>query len=211
MIPKAMCVLIALFFPLTATLAATADYDQAVELLQRGKPDHAEKIFQDLASSGDPRGMFGLGVISQHYSEAPGHLEASRRYYELAAKSGSLEAMHNLAFLYQHGAGAPKDIQRAIYWYGMAADRGLSQSQFDLAWLYDDGTLTPRDHTKARHYYELAARSDDFPDAMYNFSLILLQSGNRRDRDKALSFLERASSLGHEPSTRELMLLKSSD
>ena len=196
---------VALLLSLLPLMAMSQSFDAGwAALLQRHFAD-AEKTFRQLELQGDPKGIFGLGVMYQFgYGSVEQDYGTSRTLYERAAKSNLPAAIHNIGFMYQHGLGVETNLAKAVEYYAKSADLGYAVSQHDLAYMYHEGLGVPQDYPRAFALYKQAADSG-VPDAIYNVGFMYGRGqGVERNFIASYAYIKAASQLGRKVDPQEL-------
>ena len=167
----------------------------------------ASKAWFPLATKGDTRVMFNLGVLLNDSDPSQ-----ARHWYKKAAKARHPDAMNNLGVLLKDS-----DPDKARRWYEKAAKAGHPGAMHNL------GVLLADSHpAQARRWYEKAAKAGH-PGAMHNLGVLLADSHPAQARRwfeeaakaghaGAMSKVEEAAKAGHAGAMNKLGgLLKDSD
>lgn len=202
--------LLCLFF---WSIAACADYAQAVAALREKDYETAEPLLQEAASKGDARAWNALGVM---YLEGMGVAEDDVQaliYFGKAATAGNVNAYKSLINMFGQGtATVPKNVDRARSWavkfaqtnnlygafvfYQLTVDNELSvldaKGKFDRL-RYDALAKRPLNDreldTQAFSYLSFAAERGYVP-AVAEAQMILLTHSGEGVGDRALNFDE---------------------
>ncbi len=120
-------------------LMAQSSYSNALEMLDKGKPEMASATFLQLAKSGDVDAQTMLGEM---YLDGIGvKVDHQKAFFWLAkaANKGDSEACYLLGFMYENGLQVGQSLSRAVSWYKKAALKGDTMAQFNLAMIYKEG------------------------------------------------------------------------
>lgn len=105
----------------------------------------AQRVWLQLAESGDHNAQFMVGYLSEAGLGRPWSARAAASWYRMAADAGHAEAQWRLGRLYAEGLGVPYDLAQAARWWSAAADGGHAEAAFRLATHHlehGDGSLT---------------------------------------------------------------------
>lgn len=146
------------------TLPALATpLDDALKLLETGKPEAAARLLSPLADAGNAEAQYRLGMM---YFSGSGVGENERRSYDLLLRSalqGHVNAMLQLANVLTFGQEIPNFVQdpehEAARWYFQAASAGNAEAQYSLGVLFQTGKGVVRDEKEAMHWMQQAAKN----------------------------------------------------
>lgn len=141
------------------------------------------KVYQDLASKGNPKSQLKLGYMYQHGIYFPQDYAEASQWYSKAAISKDPVAQYLLGNLYQTGKGVPHDLDKAFYWYEKSAKNGYQPGQIALAYLYETDKAN---YQQAKYWYEQAVDKNNTL-AQYNLAL-LYQYGKGIEADPRKAF-----------------------
>ena len=100
--------------------------------------------WQILADNGDPRALFGMGLLYHNgYGVTKDYAHAARLFRQ-AADQGYAEAQYNLSLLYTRGHGVRQDYGEAVAWVRRATDQGIAAEPAKLSLLYHVGKDLPQ-------------------------------------------------------------------
>ncbi len=160
--------------------------------------DYAEevKILLLLATAGDARAQYNLGVMYHDGESVLKNDKEAVKWYQLAADQGYAGAQFNLGVSYYNGEGVPKDYKEAAKWFQLAADQGDAVAQFDLGVMYDLGQGLPKDYKEGAKWYRLSADQGDVA-GQRNLG-VMYDSGHgvSKDYKEATKWLRRAADQG---------------
>ncbi|KAF5087316.1 Sel1 repeat protein [anaerobic digester metagenome] len=158
----------------------------------------------------------------------------ARQELEVAVRSANPQAEYLMGALYEHGLGVDRDQEKALLWYLRGADHGYAPAQTAAACLYLDEDNGLTDYAEAYRLLILAVQnkdadgndrslSADFPDAaecldedkrwmavQEGYAEYLLGwlhgagLGMAIDREKAISWIEKAAKRGFRAAVFEL-------
>lgn len=104
---------------------ATACADRrADKAYRRGDYETAARELRELASNGEPRAQYDLGLLYDKGQGVPQNDREALKWYTLAAKQGEPRAQYNLGLMYANGQGVQPDLVTAYYWISLAAAQG---------------------------------------------------------------------------------------
>ena len=126
------------------------------------------------------------------------------------AQAGNKQALHKVCYGYHRGKGMPQDYDQALKWCTQAAEKKIPSSQTLLAEIYYLGLGIDKDYKKAFHWYKTAANNNHVH-AQYVLALMYLegQGVNAKKSDKAIYWLQKATTQGHAKAQQKLKELKS--
>lgn len=128
---------------------------------QAGDYSRAVALFRRSAESGDPDGLFNLGVMYRDGTGVQQNHRESLRLYEKAAEQDHAKSIHNIGNLYETGRGVPQDYVMAFQYFHRAAQLGNPKSMTQVGHYYETGKGTRRDDRKAYEWTVLAAENGD--------------------------------------------------
>lgn len=175
-------------------------FGEAALAWEEGRYREARPIFEHLASEGDARAQYYLGVMHANGQAGPRDLGAAARWYRRAAEQDHAAAAYNLAaLLMQSGDNLTKDVAEAARWYQVAAEGGLPQAANNLGILLQRGEGVATDMEAAFTWFRRAADQGYAP-AVYNVAVAYtMGQGVARDYGRALTWMLAAARLGHAP------------
>ncbi|MFZ0267892.1 tetratricopeptide repeat protein, partial [Caulobacter sp.] len=146
--------------------------------------EKAFELFSASASSGNLRGMNGLGIIYERRKQPDKALAWLKR----ASDAGSGIAATSIGNYYDDGEnGVAPDAERALYWYNLSSQRKCSFALNRIALLYERGMAGRGEHTvkfekntnKAREIYENAFIAGDI-DSAFRLCMINYDAGDNK-------------------------------
>ena len=87
------------------TLSFGANFQDGVNAIEKGDYKTAFTIFEDLASKGDAKAQFYLGVMYSNGKGVKQDYKKAIEYYEKSASQGNTTAQYNLGVMYSNGQG----------------------------------------------------------------------------------------------------------
>lgn len=203
-----------------------AETAEAEAALSQADYETAYALLLPLAENGNAHACFALAHLYAQGHGVARDLSATRDWLERAAQQGHAPAQYQLAQMlpqndrqtrqwyersatqgfppaqYQLGAWleARRHYPQAAQWYEQAAAHDIAAAQYALGRLYLKGHGVAADEKQAIHWLELAAAQGDTA-AQFDLGMLHMQRG---DRDRAISWLQQASSAGHEESRKIL-------
>lgn len=176
---------------------------------------------------GQPDAYRVQGVIHQEGWDGEVNLVAALECFRRAARGGSVQGIFSLGLAYEEGLGIEPDPQEALRLYQRAAKLGSAPAHLRLGLHYLEGKGVEPDPVKAERHllaaaeeqpaaaFELAAlyykqrrtadgdrwmqraAEQDYPQAMYEHGVALLEGG---DVEGALDWLNRSAEQGYDQS-----------
>ena len=122
--------------------------------------------------------LFGEGGVPRDQAKAS-------EWLAKAAEQGHASAKYVLAHNYLRGRGVGQDQVRAFELFKEAADQGLEDAKHDLGFCYVVGRGVEKSQSSFFRAFKLfrelalAGYSDEFPEDMYNLSLIHISEPTR--------------------------------
>lgn len=194
----ALCLIAATaaFFTVKKIRSAEYAYAQSLEARERGDGDAMLRWLSVAGGRGDVRAQMQLAVGFE--TGTFGGIKDEKIaavWYEKAAKSGNAVAQFNYGtFCWTGRGGVPADRKQAVEWWEKASENGILNAKTNLGICYRDGLGAEKDIDKARNLFIDAATGKHL-EAQYQLGQ-LFESENNRER--ALYWLEKAASGGHE-------------
>lgn len=181
---------------LTAGMAQADPARDAADAWVRGDIAAAQALWQDLATTGNPRAQFNLGIIADSAPQGVTRDAAlAYRHYVDAAEGGFAPAYYNLGVMLLAGDdGVPANRAEAIDWLRAAANTGDILAMVRLgedltADASADGALGADEGAA----WYLRAAEADFAPAQSAVSMLYARGrGLPRDLGAAASWAERA-------------------
>lgn len=141
---------------------ASADYESAIEAIERGDVREGAAALRAAAHEGDARAQARLGT----YYEDGGRtfkrdFDRAFFWYRKAAEGGHAEGQFHLGRMHRAGLGVERDEAMAAFWYRAAARRGHPAAQLFLGLMRESGRGVERDEAVAWVWYSLAAEQGD--------------------------------------------------
>jgi TPR repeat protein len=138
-------------------LAPSVGILDAEDLIRRGAPAEAARLFEALADRGDSAAALRAARLYEGGRGVAADAARAERMYRLAAEAGEVDALYNLGASYDKARGSARDAKEAVRWFLRAADQRDPQAQLNLGILFYKGDGVPVDHSQARAWLELAA------------------------------------------------------
>ena len=143
---------------LSFAASVSADsFEDALAAYSRGDYATALRLLRPLATQGNARAKYDLGVMYDEGQGVPQDYAEAMKWYRLAADQGEAAAQNNIAAMYDMGRGVPQDYAEAAKWYRRAADQGNAKAQTSLGAMYASGEGVPQDYAEAAKWYRFAA------------------------------------------------------
>ena len=125
---------------------------------------------------------------------AAGRRSEALTYYREAAANGNLRAQVSLGLILETGDGVPRDPKAGIALYEAAAAAGSADGAINLAVALMQGSGIAKDPKRAVALLKQASEAGSAI-ATYNLG-VLAQDGTILERDRALTYFEKATELG---------------
>ncbi len=171
-------------------------YTQSLEARAKGDGDTMLRWLSVAGARGDVRAQlqlavgFETGVFGGVKDE-----KIAAAWYEKAANAGNAVAQFNYGtFCWTGRGGVPVNREEAVAWWEKSSQNGILNAKTNLGICYRDGIGTAKDLDKARDLF-IEAAAGNHREAQYQLGQ-LFESENNRER--ALYWLEKAASGGHE-------------
>ena len=166
--------LFALLFSIFTVLPAKAEYNDAVEMINRGDFIGAVEELKPLVDLGYPPALYQqAGLYENGQGVAKNELKAFE-LYQRAAGRGIAEAQFALAQMYFDGRGTVKNNRQGFEYTRRSAEKGLAAAQFNLALMYQQGDIVPQNYGKAAVWYRDAAMQN-YAFAQFNLALLYFE------------------------------------
>lgn len=121
------------------------------------------------------------------------------QYYKSLAEEGISSCQSMVCYMYMEGVGTDTDLDMAIHWCNKASENKDPEGLFYLGKVY----IKKEQWDIAAKYFKEAADQNYTP-AMYCLSrMYFYGNGVELDKEKAMSLMEEASSIGHLIARRE--------
>ncbi|MFC3848030.1 SH3 domain-containing protein [Helicobacter baculiformis] len=163
---------------------------------------NTELSYQKLASMGDARGYYGLGVLYSTYyydrqnRDIPPNYPKALECFQKAAHLGNTQAYIKLGDLYVEAKGVFQNPQKAIEYYQKGANLGDAQGYYKLGILYRDGKGVPPNFQKAVLYFEKAEKMGNVMAGLALGVMYRDAQGVLQDYAKALKHFQKAAHRG---------------
>lgn len=171
-------------------------YNQGISALDRGDGDAHVRWMSVAGARGDVRAQMYLATSFE--TGALGgvtDLKSAAAWYKKAAESGNAVAQFNFGtFCWLGRGGVPADRAQAVEWWKRAAESGLPNAKSNLGICYRDGLEVKKDINCARELF-IDAASANHREAQYLLGELYERENNR---ERALYWLEKAASAGHQ-------------
>ena len=187
---------------LAGVAPAFADYEAALEALERKDIRAGISALRSAAHDGDARAQNHLGTLFEDGRNVRRDFGRAVFWYRKSAEQGNAQGQLNFGRMYRGGLGLERDERRAAYWYRAAAGQGVAAAQFFLGVMYEDGRGVERDPVKSWMWFSLAADQGD-EDARFRRDRLAAAFGVEElaKAEGALrGYREATSALGPEPS-----------
>jgi hypothetical protein len=154
--PRVAILLAFMLMVVPAPAITVYTYSEAMQLYEAGEFSQALPLLEDLASGGDARAQYHLGMLYGLGQGVTRDDRKARHWLQRSANQGNPAAMYELANLYFAGHGGAQDLDSAVYLYGLAAERGSRAAQLKLAELFAAGNAVAQDEERAYIYLLIA-------------------------------------------------------
>ena len=128
------------------TLLFGVSFDDGLSAYQKGDFKTALFVFEDLASEGNAKAQYFLGVMYQNGEGVRQDYKKAFEWYERAALQGDAEAQHTLALIYENGTGVKQDFEKAREWHKKAALQGHTISKYFIGDMHINGEDVGKDY-----------------------------------------------------------------
>ena len=150
------------------------------------------KELQKRAESGDTEAMLKLAFELNEIEDS--NSEDILYWTEKAAELGNAQAQFELADICK----SAKDYSGAFKWFEISAKNGYTSAKYNLGGCYFEGSGTEQNYEKAFYWTEQAANENNVG-AIRKLGIFYAQGiGVSVDKDKGISLLNEAVSLGDE-------------
>ncbi len=95
--------------------------EDGLRALDKGHYSEAEKIWSELAQTGNATAQFNLGRMYELGVGVVQNYDTASHWYRKAAMQSNPYAQGNLAVLYAYGRGVPQDFVKSYVWSTLAA------------------------------------------------------------------------------------------
>jgi hypothetical protein len=141
---------------------------------------------KDLASKGDPDGLYALGMAYLFGWDIEQDEKIGYDYLEEAADRGQSEAMTLLVRMFMQGEYDGMDAEKAAKMSFMAAKDGIPDAQMYAGLAYMDGVGVKQDYNEAARLFRLAANQGN--DEARTDLAYLYQEGLGVEKDQSKAF-----------------------
>ncbi|WP_394176001.1 tetratricopeptide repeat protein [Thalassotalea litorea] len=193
---------------LTTSLSspAFADYDDAVNYMNRGQFDLAIEELKPLVMLGYPPALYQQGVLFENGFGVQKNQQKAFKLYERAAGRSVPEAQFALAQMYAEGRGTDKNQKKAFIYTKRAAEKDLPAAQFNLGVMFQNGTGTSQSYHNAAIWYEQAAKRN-YALAQFNLALLYFDGlGVTKDVEMSYVWNRVAAYNGYKPAEKSMNL-----
>ena len=121
--------------------------------------------------------------------------EKARIYFEKSLSFGQEAAYGFLGQIHYRGEGVPVNYDKAFQYFTKASERGVSSAYNGLGLMYWHGHGVEKDLDTAESYFKQAADLK-YPEAFYNYAMVLLEQPSTFDTDKIFQNLLAATKSG---------------
>ena len=106
------------------TLLFGAKLVDAKSAYNKGDFKTAFIILEDLASKGDTKAQYNLGVMYANGQDVVKDYKKAFEWFEKSASKEDIDAQYNLGYMYTNGYGTRQDKKIAKEWFVKACDGG---------------------------------------------------------------------------------------
>lgn len=180
------------------------EYDDAMQLYNKGQYSKAFPILEKLANSGNAEAMFRLGVCyywNEGIERDKTNSSKCKDWMLKAAKRGNSDAMYWLgAYLYENGVGVAKNKSKSVEWLGKAVEAKNHSAEITLGITYLAGESVGIDEEKGsslinKGFRGLINRASDLSREEMHVVAMWYQHG-KDNIEKAIYWYEKACDLG---------------
>ncbi|MDR0309878.1 MAG: sel1 repeat family protein [Candidatus Methanoplasma sp.] len=151
---------------------------------------------EKLAGSGDPDGLYAMGMAYLFGWEVEEDRERGFKLLEAASEKGQPDAMTLLVRLFM-SHDYLMDIKKAVEYSMNGAEAGISDAQLFLGIAYMDGVGVGRDYAKAAELFRKSARQGN-SEARNSLAFMYQEGlGVEKDGGKAFKLYKNAASAGN--------------
>lgn len=163
------------------TSLADSALNEALLVLESGRPAEATELLQPLASQGNAIAQYQLGLIHYNGQGVPEDEKQAIHWWKQAAAQGYSNAMYQLGSAYLYGSQAsgfvPDPDREAATWYFQAASKGHAEAQYHLGLLFLAGKGVVENRREAARWLRKAA-AQQHPEAKK--ALLYIQPKSKR-------------------------------
>lgn len=156
----------------------------------------ALEYYEYSAKSGD--GTASILLAQLYYFGTEGsepNYEKARLNFENSIAFGHESSYAFLGQIYYRGEGVPVDYQKAFEYFSKAAERNIASALNGLGLIYWHGQVVEKDLDMAESYFKQAADLK-YPEAFYNYALVLLEQPALFNTEKVFQNFLAATKLG---------------
>ena len=118
---------------LVATMSAASpslaiDYNTGLEAYKSGKYAVALQHWGSLASKGEPRAQYAIGLIYDKGKGVRQNKETAVNWYRKAAEGGLARAQYSMGMRYARGEGVTQNLREALMWFRVAQANGYAKA-----------------------------------------------------------------------------------
>lgn len=163
----------------------------------KAKSQHeALDYYEYSAKSGDGNASILLAQLYYFGTEgSEPNYEKARINFENSIAFGYESSYAFLGQIYYRGEGVPVDYQKAFDYFSKAADRNAASALNGLGLMYWHGQIVEKDLDMAESYFKQAADLK-YPEAFYNYAMVLLEQPNLFKSEKIFQNFLAATKLG---------------
>lgn len=169
---------------------------KAAESEKSKSQQEALDYYEYSAKGGDGSANMILAQLYYFGTEGnePDH-DKARIYFEKSLAFGHDAAYGFLGQIYYRGEGVPVDYAKALTYFIKAAERGVSSAYNGLGLMYWHGHGVEKDLDTAEAYFKQATDLK-YPEAFYNYAMVLLEQPSAFNTDKIFQNLLAATKSG---------------
>ncbi|KGJ92409.1 tetratricopeptide repeat protein [Thalassotalea sp. ND16A] len=183
---------------------ASAGYEEAIEMINRGDFTLAIEELKPLVELGYPQALYQQGMLHENGFGTEQDYQKAFALYQRAAGRGIAEAQFSLAQMYLVGKGTTKDRKQGFEYTKRAAEKGLAAAQYNLAIMYQEGVVTTQSYNKAAIWYEDAAMQN-YAYAQFNLALLYFDGlGVTKDLEMSYIWNRVAAFNGYSPAEKSM-------
>lgn len=142
--------------------------------------------------------QYNLGYCFENGFGVPVNMDSAIYYYKKASKHNETLAIVALGRCYQEGIGVKQSHKKAIHYYEWACERHNVIALWQLGNYYKEGEHIRKNTKKAKELL-LEAANKNLASAQYDVALLLYQSEDNFEIEKANYWMKRAAGNNYRP------------
>ncbi len=142
-----------LILGLTVTLCFSSTMEEAKYAYTKKDYEKAFKIYENLASNGNPKAQFNLGFMYRDGIFVEKNYSKAMEWFQKSAEKGLAESENEIGCLYYDGKGFKSDPKRGVNWFIKSASKGYCIAEYNLAVQYEKGKYLTKNLSLASELY----------------------------------------------------------